>query len=194
MSIILPPDGPFVLLDLETTGLNSGIHEIIQIGALFGEIGEGQALIYDEYESKVIPENIAVASPKALEVNHYDAALWKKEGKHAYSVLPELAKRMKGCTYIGYNNAFDLGFLRTAIGLEGLIWEEPEEQYDVLVEIGRPLSRREGTANARLDTLCDHMEIDYPAHDALGDVKRTWLLMWLGLSKLANSCVSYDTP
>ena len=192
--IIRPPSGPFVLLDLETSGFDHHRHEILQVGILIGEIINHRGIIYDTYETKIIPENIEEASKKALEINKYDPEVWEAEGLPASDVFPFLVEFLDGCVFIGYNTPFDLGFLRSCIGLEGFKWVEPVRQFDVLVEIGRPLSRMKSYPNAKLDTLCAKERIDYPAHDALGDVKRTWVLMWEGYKMLTGEDVEYDIP
>ena len=58
---------PLCFIDIETTGLNSAIHEIIEIAIIKICPREGTST----YTTKIQPENIQHASPEALEINGY---------------------------------------------------------------------------------------------------------------------------
>lgn len=190
--VVLPPLGPFALVDLETTGLEFWKHDIVQIAALFGEITETRGTIYDEMNTLVIPNRIDLSEPEALEVNHYDPERWRKEAVSAGDALYELLFELEGCTFIGYNRGFDLGFLRHKTAVEGLEWVEPVKQYDVYYSVGKPLAKRLG-CRGKLSVLCDELGIDVgDAHDALVDVKMSWVLMWRGLEIMYERKFDYD--
>ena len=60
-------------IDIETTGLNPEVQEIIEIG---GVITTPDLVVVNEFEIKVKPENLAVAEPEALRINRFDPANW----------------------------------------------------------------------------------------------------------------------
>ena len=60
---------PVVFLDVETTGLDPRAHEIVEIAIV---ALDGQVLL----DTKVKPQNIEAASPRALEINGYNEADW----------------------------------------------------------------------------------------------------------------------
>ena len=184
----------FVLMDLETTGFDPEKHEILQVGVLIGEITEKAGLLFGSYQVKIIPENLMWASKKALEINHYNPEIWEREAIDATSVYPILLDYLTTANYIGFNNPFDLGFLRTGMGTEGFDWREPRCQYDVLTALARPLKKKMNYGNAKLDTICDKLDVPAfeGAHDALGDVKRTWVAMWKALRILTGDERPYD--
>ncbi len=96
-------------LDTETTGLSNQDHEIIELALVIIEDGER---IYEK-SFKIKPQHIHTASPRALEINGYDEAVWASEG---YCWSPQacerLAKHLEGAVIVGHNVQFDVGFLR----------------------------------------------------------------------------------
>jgi len=192
MKVKAPPDGPFVIVDTETTGLHCSEHEILQIAAVAGEIVDDYAAIYWTYNQRVIPESLDSATSHALEVNRYDPVVWEETAVSLYHALPPVIEAIADATFVGYNASFDLGFLRVGAGLEGLTWREPPRIYDVFRELGKPLSNKRGTS-AKLVVLCDLLGIGTEeAHDALVDVRMTWRLMWLALKELTGKEVVHE--
>ena len=63
-----------VFIDIETTGLNVFIHEIIEIGCV---LVNSSLKIIDEFEIKVKPQNIQNADNISLKINHYKDKDWK---------------------------------------------------------------------------------------------------------------------
>lgn len=96
-----------VFLDTETTGLDPRIHEILEI-CLMGI--DGEVLFY----SKIKPQRIETAHPKALEINGYSEEDWA--GAPTFDqVAEEIAKHLKWAVMAGHNISFDLGFIKAEI-------------------------------------------------------------------------------
>ena len=92
----------YAVIDVETTGLNPNIHEIIEVAIVTKD---------ESYHAKVIPMNIEHASPKALEINGYNEKDWYG-AVPAKDVAIRTAKMLDGKTIIGHNPSFDMSFLR----------------------------------------------------------------------------------
>ena len=106
---------PRLFVDVETTGLDPSIHEIIEICI----ITEWQSGSFEEWHTKIRPERIGDAHPRALEVNGYTAEAWRNAPIMAY-VINDIAARVSKGLVIGHNVAFDLGFISAALAGHGL--------------------------------------------------------------------------
>ncbi len=99
-----------VFIDTETTGLNSSIHEIIEI-AIIGK--------NTNYNQKIKPNHLEHAHPRALEINGYTARKWK----HAISskdAAMDIAKMIEGKTIVGHNIKFDMSFIDELLHQHGI--------------------------------------------------------------------------
>lgn len=100
---------PLAFLDIETTGLDSTHHEIIEVSIRSVEGHRHHA----SWTSRVAPKHIERASPKALEINGYNQADW--EGAPTIKeVVPLIRERLRGHVLCGHNIKFDVGFIRQA--------------------------------------------------------------------------------
>ncbi len=97
-----------IIVDLETTGLDSEKHEIIEIGAVKINAGE-------TFEVKIHPMRIKDADPKALQVNGYKKENWSE------AFMPKLGLMLfnefvgdNEPYFMSYNATFDWGFLQKA--------------------------------------------------------------------------------
>jgi len=105
----------FIVLDLETTGLDSSKHEIIEIGAVKVNRNSNnhatfQALIKP---SKKIPENIT-------QITGITQDMIDKDGENLESVLKEFIDFIGDLRLVAYNAEFDMGFLKEATKNYGL--------------------------------------------------------------------------
>ena len=105
-----------VFIDVETTGLDSATHEIIEIAIIAGD---------KIYHRRVQPLYIERASSKALEINGYDAKEWAYAA-HPSLVAREIAPYLKGATIVAHNPHFDMAFI-----------DELLHQYGVEIYIDR---------------------------------------------------------
>lgn len=97
------------ITDLETSGLNPLIHEILEIGFIIADSETHK--IYGKFNFKCLPHNLKTAFKKALEVNGYNAKEWQKDGIPLKDALLFFAKASEGCIFMGQNPTFDWGFL-----------------------------------------------------------------------------------
>lgn len=101
-----------VFIDLETTGLNPDIHEIIECALIFEDGGT--------YHKYIRPNRIEYADPVALKINGFHER--SKEWKDSIS-QEELAFALVGLLHnriiIGHNPTFDMSFIKELIHLHG---------------------------------------------------------------------------
>jgi DNA polymerase III epsilon subunit-like protein len=110
-------DLPLAFIDLETTGVNPSIHEIIEIGVVRArQTGDPSDPLVevDRFSMKITPEHLERADRKALQVNHFDVEVWRKEGVSFKDAFPILDEKLKGHILVAQNVAFDVGFLARA--------------------------------------------------------------------------------
>lgn len=104
-------------IDVESTGLDSDIHEIIEI-ALIRTTFELEPKM--RYHAFILPEHIETADPRALEINHYNEEHWEKEAISFLEASEHILPLTEECILAGHNVPFDSTFLTAAIKKLGL--------------------------------------------------------------------------
>ncbi|MBQ2614818.1 MAG: PolC-type DNA polymerase III [Clostridia bacterium] len=109
---------PYVVFDIETTGLSPVSEEITEIGAVKivnGEIGETYSQLINP--QKPIPEKIVTLTGIT------DAMVADKPTID--TALPEFLAFCERATVVAHNAAFDTGFIRQKAGKLGLLFSNP---------------------------------------------------------------------
>jgi DNA polymerase III alpha subunit (gram-positive type) len=106
---------PIMFIDIETTGLDCRIHEIIEI-AIITQYSSGNVT---KYHQRITIENWATVQPEALNINGYTEDKWK-DSKPMSEVIQEIHCHFKKGLVVGYNPSFDWGFLTAAFEKYGL--------------------------------------------------------------------------
>lgn len=124
-----------LFLDVETTGLDPHLQEIIEIALVVEEISSDPAQvgrILDTFESKVKPLHFGAAHPKALAVNGYTPEGWKDAPTFA-EILDTVESFLKRTTcLVGHNVNFDLNFIEAAFRKEGRKLYLPYHRIDTV--------------------------------------------------------------
>jgi DNA polymerase III subunit epsilon len=186
-----------IYLDTETTGLDSKLCDIWQIGAIIERYGE----VVDK-------QNFFMAPHKKARIEVGALKLQNKTKKDLYA-LPDRVKQFKALKkmlnnyvspydqndkflIVGYNVQFDIQFLRQ-------FWLSFGDKYynsyflvpsiDVMglaglysVKYGIPF------ANFKLQTVCDFFGVRIEAHDAMSDIEATMILYKILLQTIKNRC------
>lgn len=151
---------PFVILDLETSGIDSKRDDIIEVAMIRYENGKEVAryddLIKIDYKLPEIITIITGITDKDL----------KEGGKEKAEVLAEVEKVIKGAYIVGHNINFDVGFLRE----KGVKLEVPG--YIDTIPIAQILLPE--AVSYSLESLTDDLNISHEnSHRAMADVEAT---------------------
>jgi DNA polymerase III epsilon subunit-like protein len=157
-------------IDLETTGTDPWIHEILEIGCVLCE-GEAPYKIIEELELKVQPKHIETASIEALRINGYDESAWLF-AVTLKEAMEHLSRVCDGAIMIGHNVAFDWGFIANALGTEGVpdpfFYAKLDTKSFALGIIGT----RSDRSSLSLTELADVLNLkNERAHTALADAR-----------------------
>lgn len=157
--------------DIETTGLERSVHEIIEIGLLI--VKQPGLEIIDTWETKVKPLHLKTASAQALEITKFNQKHWQK-AIHPKKALEIFAKKTKNTVFVGHNPAFDRAFLEDYADK----WEvELDIHYHMLdtVTIAYIKLKDQPIKNFKLSEIAKFLGIDQKkAHTALDDTKTTY--------------------
>lgn len=154
----------FVVVDLETTGLNPKIDKIIEIGAIRVEQGE----IVDRFESFVNPGvKLSERVSELTGISEDDLTC----APYIEDVLPKFMEFEKELPLVGHKVIFDYSFLKHAAVNLGMQFERTG--IDTL-RIARCFMVEQ--ESKRLPDLCEALAIEHNPHRAFSDVIATWKL------------------
>jgi DNA polymerase III epsilon subunit family exonuclease len=168
-------------IDVETTGLDPDVHEIIDLGVVLArqvpQEGKGPALeVLDEFEYKIIPERIFNADPESLKINGYAPEKWAG-AKPLKEVMEDFAKRTQGASFVAHNMAFDLEFIKRAFERAGVKNLMHYHKIDTISLAFAKLYHDPKVEKFSLRFLCEYYGIkNENAHTALSDARATFEL------------------
>lgn len=139
----------YVVIDIETTGLNIKTDTIIEIGALL--IMDGR--VESEYEALIMTERTIPVEIQRL--TGIDNDILQKEGRDLNKALQELVAFAQDYPLVSHNIEFDHGFLCAALEKSALP-ELSNEYIDTLV-LSRRLAR--GLPDYKLGSMLAHFDI-----------------------------------
>lgn len=152
---------PYVVFDLETTGLdfmNNGITEIGAVKIVNGKVTEQfTTLVKPDY--RISEENFSITGISEEMV---------KDAPKISAVIPDFIKFIEGSVLVAHNADFDMKFIKRFAGAEDY---EIKNQVLDSIEIARgalPQLRRHD-----LHTLAEHFGVVFQHHRALSDAYAT---------------------
>lgn len=157
-----------IILDTETTGLTAGKDELLQVSI----IDENGRTIIDSY----VKPTSCTEWPEAMAVNHITPEMVEDAPTIRYAALHDQIQAALNAAdaIIGYNTAFDIGFLEAA-GFE--IPDRP--QIDVMREFAEVYGEVSEAHNdykwQKLTTAAAYYDYQWPieAHNSLADCQAT---------------------
>lgn len=168
----------FIVLDLETTGLKSGIHEIIEIAAIRFKKGTNT---HDTFQSLVKPKK-AVPN-KIIEITGITQVMVESEGRPIGEVLEEFRNFVGELRLVTFNAEFDMAFLQAAATRSG------KPAFANPVSCALKMARRAWPQRKsfRLDDLAkDGQIIEGKAHRALEDARRALIVYAAAAAQLKS--------
>ena len=186
------------VLDTETSGLDHDKHEILEIALISYVLDRGgNRYVLRKYEEKVQPQNIHLASERALEINGYTDEGWK-DAKPASEVMEEVKRHIEDSDILlGQNLIFDLRFIKEICQRSDI--EPPQfPAYIDTKSIADELVKANWLERSGMDYLVEHykVEVEGRAHTALVDCERT-MLVWDKLVKETGedyTLFTFDEP
>ncbi len=170
-----------VFVDIETTGLNPDINEIISIGiVVVNQDWKDEKIpsfeVIEELELKIKPLHIENADPIALKVNKYNTLDWEgaydlKEAMRVFSI------KTKDAIMVAHNISFDYMFIEKAFRQTGYVNEMHYHKLDTISIAFAKLANKDDINKFSLRDLSQYFSIENKnAHHALSDAHTTYLL------------------
>lgn len=173
--------------DVETTGLEVGKHEIVQLAYIIEYEGkpsvERNILMRPAHPENADPKALQVIGKTLQELADYPA---RAEGfKILMKDLESCVKRwdkIDKFTMIGQNVAFDRGFINAFMLAHGEKYHYAFFDHRMIDTLGLASAKKYfgliDPTNMKLETLCELYSIPLKAHDALEDIRATRTLLY----------------
>jgi len=120
-------------LDVETTGLMAGHHEVVDIGIVYTSL-DGEPI--DRWYRRVMPKHPERASPEAAKINGFDPKVWQELGAIEPSRAVEELLTFERTRFTGkrlirvaYNSKFDAAFMDHLLREHGAALDQPNQSY-----------------------------------------------------------------
>lgn len=157
------------IIDLETTGLDPKVHEIIEIGCIVfdSETFEVESTL----DVKVKPLFPEIGDPKAYEVNGYNKNDWKG-AISLKKALKQLAKITKDTTFCAHNMIFDWSFLQEACEEHDIELPFSHRKLDLYTMAWTSLCYS-GLQKFNLKSICEYLNIQ-PEPDIHRAINGAW--------------------
>jgi DNA polymerase-3 subunit epsilon len=167
----------FVVLDLETTGLDPELHEIIEVGAIriVGDSVTQAGFSMLVKPRKQIPKQIT-------QITGITQAMVDEEGQELAEVMKLFLEFIGDLPLVAFNAEFDMGFLRNAALRNGF---DIGNRYTCALK----MSRRAwpGLPSYRLSELAKMANLPTDdSHRALGDCKRTAIIFGAAANRVGK--------
>ena len=157
-----------VALDIETTGLDSATDEIISIGAVKSTNGEEIERFY-----RIIQPD-KVISPKITDLTGLSQQKVEQEGISLEAALTDLRDFIGRSIVVGYNVAFDWGFIERGYDKVG-----QDRLGNRIIDLLKVVRQKEVFLdNFRFETVLKYYQIEnQDQHNSLADAEATIKLM-----------------
>jgi len=156
----------YVVLDVETTGLNKLADQIIEIGAVRIENGVEVA----EFSELINPG--CNVPDKVVEITGITTAMLRDK-RTLMEVMPEFAKFCEGAVLVAHNASFDMAFFRRAFAQANLPFE-----FTVIDTLALVRNQYPNLKSHKLGNMCKQMGISLTnAHRAVHDARATGLML-----------------
>lgn len=171
-----------LFVDLETTGIDPDVHEIVEVGCL---VVDGETLeICSKYYAKVKPLHPENGSTEAIKISGYKSSEWK-DAIPLKNVLEEIVKLAPNAMLAGWKVDFDWWFLEHALKKNNIKFEFDYHLVDVMALAYVYFRRRKNPKHLGLRTAARHFKVHVPEkHGAMSDIEGTYNVFRKLLSRL----------
>lgn len=119
---------PLCFIDTETTGLEPDLHEVIEFAVIRVDPVSGSQT---SWSTKIKPEHIERAHPKALEVNGYTPEEWA-DAPLMSEVGHRIVELLRDGILVGHNCSFDEAMLKASLKRAGVEGRIPYHKVDTV--------------------------------------------------------------
>lgn len=157
----------YVVVDLETSGLDKNRDYIIEVGAVKienGKITDRFSSLVNTPQMEFLPKEVAKLTGITFEQ--------LKTAPSVGEVLRQLYNFSKGCILVAHNLPFDYAFLRNWGFWCGISFDEFENGAIDTVEFGKQILGGK-VENYKLSTLAEYFGTESAHHRALDDAEAT---------------------
>lgn len=180
-------ENPLVSIDVETTGLTAGYHEIIEIAMI--KLWDDGTPTNDLFHSFIKPHYPERMSEDSFDVHHIDLDTLKN-CPTSHDIIPEIELWIKSVspdtkqiTPLGQNYMFDQGFIQNMIGriyynkYFSRDYEDTKITSTYINRIYRQSNKPKPFPSTSLGDLCMRFNIPHPKkHSAIEDARVTALV------------------
>jgi DNA polymerase III epsilon subunit-like protein len=159
-------------VDLETSGLDPELNEILEMAAVRTEAGDGKLLVKAAEEFKINPT--FPVDPRVASFNGYDAEEWEKDWDNLTTLpdaLGQMFALMRDAWHAGSNPKFDEAFLKKAA--RDLRWDytNRSRSYHLLdvTMLAFPLLLESKVEKLKQETVAGYYGIEGGGHRAMAD-------------------------
>jgi len=145
-------DRPLAITDIETTGLDAAVHEIIELAVLV--VDQKSFKVRDQYTTRVRPLHLKAGAKRALEVAGYNPAGWRN-ASDLETALMVYSQKTADAIFTSYNMYLAYSFLDAGFKATGV---EDVTDYHRLDIFSLAWSRL-GPGPANLDSICRRLGI-----------------------------------
>jgi DNA polymerase-3 subunit epsilon len=170
-----------VFIDIETTGLDAHVHEIIEVAVVRVEQrwADGEQPQFEKkfsWSVKIKPENLATADPVALRISGYIPSEWST-AISLKEALVLLIEKTDGAIMVAHNVAFDSHFLDTKLSDLGMKHTMHYHRLDTVSMAFAKLHNTPDASRYSLGELCNYFAItNENPHSALPDAEACYEL------------------
>jgi len=143
---------PLAITDIETTGLDAAIHEIIELAVLV--VDQKTLRVRDQYTARVKPSRVRTSTKRALDVAGYSPAAWRT-AVDLETALTVYAQKAADAIFVSYNMYLAFSFLDAAFKTTGV--EDPTDYHRL--DIFSLAWSRLGPGPSNLDSICKRLDI-----------------------------------
>lgn len=185
------------VIDTETTGLDLLDHDVIDFAALqVSWDRESHTFnIISQYTTKIRSDNMKLASPQALKMNHYNEGEWA-QAPYGFEVAPAIKQIIdRSLIIVGQNVIFDYRFINKIF--DNSSRERPDwGKYFDTKHMADQLVHDKKLKKSSLDYLCKHYKIKNIGrpHTAMCDVLRTFELFKILAKEIDLVYFDFNNP
>ncbi len=143
---------PIAITDIETTGLDASVHEIIELGLVV--VDQQSFRVLDRYHARVKPLHIRTAAKRALDVVGYSERAWR-ESTGLETALAAYSAKTHDALFCSYNVFLTYSFLDAGFKATGV--EDPTDYHRL--DLFTLAWSRLGMASLSFDQICKRLDI-----------------------------------